>query len=189
MKMPNSDERNAVELLKKGSSKGFCVIFHLYHKQLFFISRKIIKDHSLAEDVVQDVFIKLWLNREKLDPDKSIKGFLTTCLRNHIRNTIRDQKKKILGSYELKEENHPRSQTTADDLLWREYRTILQNGIEYLPTKRQQIYRMKVYDGLTNSEISEQLKVSVNTVKAHFFQANKFMKRYLEEKTDIIFKD
>lgn len=189
MGMKQSEERNAVLLLRQGSSLGFRTIFHLYHKQLYFLSLKIVKDPVLAEDVVQDVFVKLWLYREKLNPDKSVKGLLTTITRNHIRNVIRDNKRKILGSYELHEADHPHSRSTEEDILWQEYKQILNKGIDNLPEKRQMIYRMKVHEGLSNREISARLNVSENTVKAHFYQANKFIKAYLRKKVDITIRN
>ncbi|HLR91325.1 MAG TPA: RNA polymerase sigma-70 factor [Balneolaceae bacterium] len=187
--MKHSEERNAVLLLRQGSSLGFRTIFHLYHKQLYFLSLKIVKDPVLAEDVVQDVFVKLWLYREKLNPDKSVKGLLTTITRNHIRNVIRDNKRKILGSYELHEADHPHSRFTEEDILWQEYKQILNKGIGNLPEKRQMIYRMKVHEGLSNREISARLNVSENTVKAHFYQANKFIKAFLRKEADITIRN
>lgn len=183
--MKSTAERKAVQDLRKGNSTGFTFIFHRYHKQLFYLSTMYVKDTQLAEDVVQDVFINIWLKRETLDPDKPLKVFLITCLQNHIRNVIRNRKRRILGAYQLTEENHPRTSCTSDDIQLKEYHTILDNGISQLPDKRQQIYRLKVKEGLSNAEVANHLKISVNTVKAHYFQGNKFIKSYLGKEAGI----
>lgn len=186
LQMVSPEECKAIQNLRSGKSEGFKIIFHFYHKQLFLLSKKYLKDTHLAEDVVQEVFIKVWLKRESLDPERSIKGFLITCLQNHIRNIIRNRKRKILGSYELKETHHPGTNCTQEEMQFAEYQAILKDGIAGMPEKRKEIFRLKVLEGLSNAEVAKKLGVSINTVKAHSFQGNKFMKSYLKKAADIV---
>ncbi|TVR19575.1 MAG: RNA polymerase sigma-70 factor [Balneolaceae bacterium] len=178
---------DAVRLLKAGKVEGFNVIFNLYHKQLYVQAKKYLKDSHLAEDALQDVFIKLWLKRDTLDNEKSVQSYLAVCLKNHILNMIRNQKRRILGAYELKEEYHPLTNCTEDDMQLKEYRKILNNGIEAMPEKRREIFRLKFKYGLSNEQIAKKLKISNNTVKAHFFQGNKQMKSYLKREAELGF--
>ena len=185
--MPPLNAEVAVRLLIKGEAEGFNTLFALYHKQLYRQSGKYLKDVHLAEDAVQDVFIKLWLKRDSLDPDKPIHAFLAVCLRNHVLNMIRHQKRRILGAYEIKEEHHPVTNCTEDDMQLAEYRKILKSGIDIMPEKRREIFRLKMNYGLSNEQVAKKLKVSKNTVKAHFFQGNKQIKSYLEKEADFSF--
>ena len=74
---------------------------------MYYIAKKYVKDHGLAEDAVQDIFVKVWEKREELDASKSIRGYLFAMLKNYVLNMIRHRKRKILSGYELKEEHHP----------------------------------------------------------------------------------
>ncbi|MFP4094433.1 MAG: RNA polymerase sigma factor [Cyclobacteriaceae bacterium] len=83
------DHKELVARLKGGNHAAFKSIFFMYNQSLRTFAIKELKSEELAEDAVQEVFVKLWLNRENLDPDLSLKGFLFTCLKNHILNAIR----------------------------------------------------------------------------------------------------
>jgi RNA polymerase sigma-70 factor (family 1) len=185
--MCSLSESNLIKKVRKGDKKAFRVIYDRYHKSLFLIARQFLKDRHMAEDAVQDIFIKLWLTKEGLDPEKSIKSFLFTCLKNHVLNMIRNQKRRILAAYELKECHHPISNCTEDGMQYSEYRQILKSGIDEMPEKRREIFRLKMNDGLTNDQIAQKLEISINTVKVHYQLGSKFIKSYLKDQADVSF--
>src|SRR5690625_8047161 len=86
--------------MNKGDKLAFEVIYKKYYEPLFLLGRRYWKDTQLAEDAVQDVFSKLWLNRCDIDSSKSRQGFLFTSLRNHVLKMVKINKRRILRQLE-----------------------------------------------------------------------------------------
>src|SRR5690625_699801 len=93
MKLPG--DHQLVLCLKKCDKLAFEAIYKKYYEPLFLLGRCYLKDPQLAEDAVQDVFSKLWLNRSDIDSSKSLQGFLFTSLRNHVLNMVKIKKRRI----------------------------------------------------------------------------------------------
>ena len=183
--MREYDDKGLVKLLRLGNKQAFEKIYERYHRQLYFMARKYLKDRGLAEDAVQDIFVKLWNKRDSLDPSQSVKGLLFTSLKNHVLNMIRDRKNKILSGYELGEESHPRKNHTGDDVIYTEYQHIVKRGLAELPEKKRKVFELRAFNGLSNPEIAKILLISINTVKVHYYHGSRFMRSYLEKHADI----
>lgn len=171
--------------LKKGDKTAFREIYERYHRSIYTLALRYLKDHHMAEDATQDIFIKLWITKERLDPEKSLKSFLFTCLRNHVLNMIRNQKRRILAAYQLKEIHHPVSTCTEDDIQYNEYSEILNDGLDKMPERRKEVFRLKMVTDLTNAQIAEKLQISIHTVKVHYKLGTIFIKSHLKNQADI----
>jgi RNA polymerase sigma-70 factor (family 1) len=180
-----TDDKGLISSLKEGDEYAFTSIYHKYHKQLYFIAIKYVKDPDLAEDVVQDVFIKLWSYRDNLKEDLSVKGFLITSVRNLVLNTIRNKNTQIAKHIDLLHAKEVSRNDVEDTISLMEYEGMVERGISQLSPAKQQIFRLRTLDGLDNSEISTQLGISINTVKFQFSQASKFVRKYLKQNADI----
>ncbi|MDO1448701.1 RNA polymerase sigma-70 factor [Rhodocytophaga aerolata] len=166
--------------LKNGEDQAFREIFYHFHKSMYAIALKYLRDTVQAEDAVQEVFVKLWINRHQLDENLSVKGYLFTTLKNHLLNTLRNQKIAVAKQLEIGARQLESQNTTEDDLLLKEYQMHLTNGIQKLSPQRQSIFKMRFYKGLNNQEISQKLNISINTVKFQLSQATKLLKTYLK---------
>ncbi|GAB3996979.1 RNA polymerase sigma-70 factor [Spirosoma daeguense] len=180
------DSETALSLrLKTGDEKAFEEIYFRYFTHLHSIGVKFLKSPDLADDAVQDVFLKLWDNRHTLNEAYSIKSFLSVTMKNHVLNIIRDNHAAIWeylynDSAELVGED-----STSNTYQLQEYRSILEQGLKKLPPQREKIFRLRVFNGLNNEQIAQQLAISVNTVKFQFSQATKFIKDYLSKHADL----
>lgn len=179
------DEADLVKKVKQGNQKAFRQIYDSYHRPLHILAIRLLKDHHMAEDAVQDIFIKLWLTKEKIDHPKSLKSYLFTCLKNHVLNMIRNNKHRILAAYELKEEHQPSTNCTEDGIQYREYQNIFSEGLNEMPDKRREIFRLKTQEDLSNAQIAQKLQISIHTVKVHYQLGSKNIKSYLKEKAEI----
>lgn len=179
------DEADLVKKVKKGNQKAFRQIYDRYHRPLHLLALRFLKDHHMAEDAVQDIFIKLWLSREKIDHPKFLKSFLFTCVKNHVLNMIRNNRRRILAAYELTEEHHPVTNCTEDGIQYREYQNIFSEGLNEMPDKRREIFRLKMYEGLSNAQIAQKLQISIHTVKVHYQLGSKYIKSYLKKEAEI----
>lgn len=184
-KMHLLDEADLIKKVKKGNQKAFRQIYDRYHRPLHLLALRLLKDHHLAEDAVQDIFIKFWLSKEKIDHPKSLKSFLFTCIKNHVLNMIRNNRRRILAAYELKEEHHPATNCTEDGIQYKEYQNIFSEGLNQMPVKRREIFRLKMHEGLTNAQIAQKLKISIHTVKVHYQLGSKYIKSHLKKEADI----
>lgn len=179
------DEKLLVTHLKSGDKQAFAGIYEKYHRQIYVIALRYLKDENIAQDVVQEIFIKLWNHRENLKEELSLQGFLVRSVHNLIVNTIRNRKTQILKYIELAHKTGNNGNAGDDNMLLAEYARIAEEGIKELSPARQTIFRMRSYQCLSNQEVAVQLGISVNTVKFQFSQASKFLRKYLKEKADM----
>jgi len=178
-------ESDLVRDVRSGDRLAFREVYERFHKQLYFIALRYLKHREMAEDAVQDVFINLWLKKQTLNPELSLKGFIATCLKNHVLNVIRSNKKKIANTFELTEAHHPVSNCTEDDIQMKEYTKIMHTGVNQMPDQKKRVFELKVFNGESNSDVASKLGISINTVKVHYYHARRFMKAYLKKEAGL----
>lgn len=178
-------EKEIALRLKAGDEKAFEEVFYRYYKHLYAIGIKFLKNPDLAEDAVQDIFLKLWDHRQTLNETYAIKNFLSIAMKNHVLNVVRDNHLAIWEYISCEMEERIGEDSTTEMLQLKEYGAILEKGIKELTPQREKVFRLRVFSGLNNEEVARQLSVSVNTVKVQFSQATKFIKEYLNKHADL----
>lgn len=172
--------------ISEGSEKAFREIYDRYHIQIFFIAKKYIKDSNLAEDVVQDIFVKLWEKRHRMAQIKSVKAFLFTMVRNHVFNILRDRKSEMISISEVTEKKLPVQNLTENELQYREYERVLEKGISELSDRKREVFKLRTLKGLSNSEVAEILQIHIRTVKTHYYNGSKHIRAYLKNHAGIL---
>jgi len=161
-----------------GDSTAFEIIFKKYYQNLYQFAGRFILDAQTAENVVQEMFVTLWTEREKLQIKSSLKSYLFTAVRNRSINQIRQQKirdtRKNNNAIEQDESKNP-----ENEYIDHEFQTAVHAAIRKLPNKCRQIYLMKRYDNLKYDEIAEILDISVNTVKTQLKRALALLQKHL----------
>ena len=143
-----------------------------------------------CEDIVQESFLKIWENKEFLDPEKSFSSFLYTIARNrvlnHLKHVARTEslKEKFISDYSSTPEY---AQESGDRLLEKDYLAIMHNAISRLSPRQRQIFCMSRDENMSHKEIAEQLGLSVYTVSEYMSDSLKSIKRYVSRHSDIIF--
>lgn len=181
--MPEFDDNILLAQLKSGSDQAYEIIYHRYHKRLYSFVYKYLKSRELSEDAVHDVFIKLWDNR--LSITSNMKGFLFSSAKNHVLNMIRNNKRKVLKHVQMEQQKSTSSNRTEEIILYSEYRRILLEGLQELPSGKRAVFEMKSESEMSNSEIAEKMGITENTVKSQYYQASKFIKQYLSDHAGI----
>lgn len=184
-----NDRQEKIELhqLRSGDEMAFERIYHCYHKRLYSFAFKYLKSRELAEDAVQDTYIKLWEHRQNIR--SSVKGFLFISVRNRVMNMIRNNKRMVLKHIQLEQQKSFSINKTDDVILYSEYQQILARGLKKLPDGKKEIFRMKSIHGLSNQEIATKLNITIHTVKSQYYHASKFIKEYLNEYAGIEIKE
>ncbi|GMT46415.1 MAG: DNA-directed RNA polymerase sigma-70 factor [bacterium] len=182
-----TDEKTLVKALKNGDKVAFEKIFQIYHKQLYLFCYSFLNQKEDAENLTQDVFVKLWVKRAAIDCEKSFSGFLFTMTKNlalnYIRKTIYQQ---IYVNQMLNNSLEDRCQTDKQ-ISYNEIKSRLNDLINQLPLKRKEIFLLSREHGLSQKEIAEQMGVSIHTVESQISKALKFIRKGLKGFTLLFF--
>ncbi len=150
--------------LKEGDLSAFNELFDRYAKRLYHFSMGYLKSAADAEEIVQEVFMKIWDNRIELSTRKSFDSYLFTIARNGILNTIRKSKSEQVYLSYVK--INPEKYVLLDEELnFNELEKAYHEAIEQLPPKRKEIYLLSKERSLSNAEIATKMNISVKTVE------------------------
>ena len=182
----NSSEKLLVSELKGGNEKAFRSLFDLYYQDIYGYSISILKSKEAAEENVQDVFMKVWMNRESLNLEQSFKAYIFTIARNQAFNFLN----KAANEATLKEEIFYESQKSHErgDYGIREAdcKKLRKEAMRQLPPKRKQIFKMSRKKGMSYEEISQELGISINTVRNQMSKALESMRVFFQVHDEII---
>ncbi|MEQ9439252.1 MAG: RNA polymerase sigma-70 factor [Cyclobacteriaceae bacterium] len=182
--MPSEDEK-WIKALRNSQEEGLHYLFQKYHHALYYHALAFVKSSPLAEDVVQEVFIKVWETREQIKPELSFKSYLFTISRNHIINQLKrlslDWKaKQDIAYHQVTVHNQVEDQVIYDD-----YEAIARKALAELPAKRKMVFTLYRLEGKKYDEIASLLNISKNTVRDHVVKAEKSIKEYFACQADI----
>lgn len=173
------NEYELQQQLAAGSEFAFTRLFDHYRGHIYGVAIKFLKSPVLAEEVVQDVFMKVWHNREEMATVKQLNAYLFIMARNFIFDRIKKM------SYEVIEERAlPKQESTADDTEYlvrhHQCQQLLQQVINQLPPQQRQVYQFAKVEGLSHETIAEKMHLSRHTVKKHMAMALQHIRKHLE---------
>lgn len=177
MSLPN--EKELFREIKNGNKSAFEKVFHHYYQNLCVFASKIIQDDDSAEEIVQDLFVKIWEKRHEIEIKTSLKNYLVRSVKNQCLNYIKHNKireehaKTILSEKEGVPEK--------DDFIEIDLLQKIEESINELPKKRQEIFRLSREEGLKYREIAEKLNVSIKTVETQMGLAMKTLREKLKK--------
>lgn len=157
-------KKTEVELLRDGNHKAFENVFVTYFPKVKVFIRRIIKSETEAEDLAQDIFIKLWTNRTAINTEKPLGSYLYTMARNSALNFLKH--KLVEGAFvdSLRDFN-PTTDGSDEILFAKEIQLLIEMTVCRLPVQRRRIYQMSRNEGLSNNEIAQELNISKKTVE------------------------
>ncbi len=172
--------------IQVGDKDAFSDLFKQYYESLYRIALRFVNDTQLAENVAQEIFVKIWVNRTKYKIRTNLKSFLFTAVRNQCLNELKQQKRTVSISTAdfIKEE---KMNSPEEDLIILERKKAVHKAIDKLPRQCRQIYLMKKYDDLKYTEIAEILNISINTVKTQMKRAMKSLLKQLSSILNALF--
>lgn len=180
-------ENELLMQLSNGNPIAFEKIYYSYSPKLFASLLKLVKSDSIAQEILQDVFLKVWENRKNIDPEKSFRSYLFTIAENKaydfFRRAARD--KKLYETLIAAATEHYEHIET--DFFSKEDSKIIEKAIGSLPPQRQLIFRLSKQEELSYDEISKRLGISVSTISDHIVKANKSIRIFLSNHPELLF--
>lgn len=174
--------------LQKGNEEYFELLFHTYYKPLCRFAVRYTGTVSLAEEMVQEVFLNIWKQRAEWNPQTSIRAYLYQSVRNQALDHLKHHQ--VREKYDA-EVGHELHQHEFEDEIpyWQSDRFIklVNQQIEQLPERCRQIFKLHRFDGLTYKEIAEVLQLSTNTVEVQMYRAMKTLRSRMLPYLTIIF--
>jgi len=172
------NEKELLELIAENDEGAFAKLFAHYRDRIYSIAFKLTKSTTIAEEMVQDIFLKIWLKRANLNDIQNFSAYLFIVTRNDAYKVL----KRIARNYKialLKDEYQSLADNdTADILMEKEYNQLLQNAIDRLPNQQKQVYYLMKDQGLKRDEVARQLHIQPETVKFHLAQAMKNIRTF-----------
>ena len=176
-------EREVLIEVAAGNEYAFRQLFMLHHQQLGVHMLRLTNSAELAEEVVQDVFLKIWLTRETLIGVDNFKAYLFVISKNHALNCLKKlAKERVLIKKLENEEVVPFIAEVADTDL---YYNLLDEAIDHLPPQQQKVYLLSRHGRLKYAEIAEQLELSRETVKKYLQIATVSITEYVHEHLEV----
>ncbi|WP_148476961.1 RNA polymerase sigma factor [Parabacteroides johnsonii] len=170
-----------LSLLGKGDEQAFTIIYQRYHKLLYVVAYKYLKNDCSAKDSVQQIFYRLWESRSVLIINMNLRNYLYTMLKNHLLNEIRNNYMAMEKNYELAQEKVEYEDDLLDNIEKKEIEEQLYRAINGLPEQKKQVCLYKLRGNLSNLEIANKMGISVPTVKTHYAQAVKMLREHFNK--------
>lgn len=187
MKIAQSTDSELVVRIKNGDEVAFELVFYKYKGKLYDFIRRSLSEEVDPEGIVQEIFVKIWVNRIELDPLQSFNGYIYTIARNEIYGHLRKQLNRKKYQEELLHQLTDSANTTDRQIEYQELEKIISKLIEEMPEKRREIFRESRIKGLSYREISEKLSISENTVDTQIRKALGFLKNKLRNYSSFLF--
>ena len=168
------------------TQKDFESLFNSHYSELCSYANMFLKDLDAAEEIVQDLFVKFWENRESIKIASSVRSYLFTSVRNSCLNFIKHLK--IEESYKKHNESERESGsvTVDEEFEGSELEMQIRKAIDKLPPERKKVFIMSRFEGLKYREIAEKSGISIKTVENQMGKAIKFLRHELADYTTII---
>ena len=178
--MSDSELNSLVEKLKQGDRDSFNKIFRRFYAPMIRFCIRFVADSDIAEEVVQDFFVKLWSTRDKLNINTSFESYMMRSIQNAALTYINKERSHSeinLKVYTEEGEAYDPSQELQSKNLETAYRKILAE----MPEKRRLVFQASRFDGMKYAEIAEKYGLSQKTVEAHMSAAIKQLKEGLKD--------
>jgi RNA polymerase sigma-70 factor (family 1) len=175
-------ETEIIGRIRQGDVKQFESLFRSSYVSLVRYARTMVKDQDDAEEIVQDLFYRIWQDREKIKIESSLNGYLFRAVHNRCLHFIEHNRIVVKHAEEMSFRAPESTESPSDILNYKELQARIAGILEKLPERCGKIFCMNRFEGLKYNEIAEKLSVSVKTVEANMGRALREFRKELTEK-------
>lgn len=175
-----------IDEFRRGEIACFSELVRRYQQKVYWIARRVVGTHEDADDVVQDVFVRVY---EALSDFRAESGFFTWMYRITVNVSLNALRKKRVKSFlrydEMEEELESADDRSDTHVLQKEYQSILEQAIDRLPPKQKMVFMMRYYEEIPYDEMAKMLNKSVGGLKANYFHALKKIQLYVRRESSL----
>lgn len=180
------EEQELLSLLREGSTEAFTQLYNQFSEPLYYNILSLVKDELIAEELLQDIFVRIWRKRESLQIEKNLAGYLFMVSRNRVYDFFK--------SLDREQELYRKIRTIATEeyshieeaIFSKENEDLLQKAIDTLPPKRKQAFQLCKIEGYSYKEASELMGISISTLKDHMAKSREAIREFLLNNAEII---
>jgi RNA polymerase sigma-70 factor (family 1) len=173
-------ENELLLLIAKGDCQAFATLYTSIIEEVFQYIYMYTRSRSETEEILQDVFIKVWESRSRLNEVHCIRNYLMRAAKNRLLDAVRREQIMYKALLEVKSVQCLDQHETEYTITYRDYLKMAQQAISQLPPRRKLIFRMNTESGLCYDEIADQLSITKSAVKNQLYKAIEYVRSYLE---------
>lgn len=170
-------EKELIEKLKNGDSFAFEVLFYKYRNKVKGFARNMVPAQIDLEEVVQEVFVKVWMKREMIKPDKDFQAYLFSIAKNLILDYLKSAVNRRLYFVEENFQQDMLIEEGSEITITQEAEDKLMELIDQMPERRREIFKLSRFNGMSYRQIAERLHISENTVDSQIRNALAFLRK------------
>jgi len=178
--MNNSNLESVLHRIVKGDQLAFREIFELFSPKVYGFALKLTHSEELAQEVVQEVFMKIWVSRESMSAVNYFPSYLYTVTRNHAFNMLKRLALEQRVKENIRKELSEVEEDAHESSLYRDYHHVLVHAISQLPPQQRLVYSLCHQKGLKYDEVARELNISRLTVKTHMQKALRAIKSHFK---------
>ncbi len=160
----SSSDEFLLKRLREGDSRAFTAIFSKYYRSLVLYCNSFVSDRTECEDIVMNLFVKIWGHRESFDV-KSLKSFLLSCVRHDCLDAIKHRKIKETYAASLLDSAGIKSATLDNYILYDELEKLINDALDSLDAKSVEAFKMSRWEGIKYDDIAQHMNVSRRTIE------------------------
>jgi RNA polymerase sigma-70 factor (family 1) len=179
-----NEEAVLLRKLQQGDAEAYIALYNQYYPSLYTYILHFVNVPEFAEDALQEVFVKIWEIRERINPELCFSGYLYRITRNHVFKLIKKITADEAMRLQVMQELQQQTEDADTKLVWKEYEALLHEAIRQLPPQRQKVFRLCREESKSYEEVALELGISRNTVKEHMVLAMKSIRFFFYTNTD-----
>jgi RNA polymerase sigma-70 factor (ECF subfamily) len=182
---PPHNEKELLLQLMQGDADAFSEIYEVYKDKVFAFAFTLTKSKDIAEDAVQEVFVKLWEKRAQINTELSFNAYVKTIAYRCIIDFFRSMKRDRTLQQQLQSNMEALRDSTEDALIGKELNRLYQQAVEQLTPQQKRIYALSREQQLNYQEIADEIGISRHTVRNHMAEAIRFIRAYITTHSDL----
>lgn len=183
---PFPNEQSVLIKIAAGDHQAFREVYDFYYQSIYKYALHLLKSELLAEEIIQETFLKIWINRIRLPEILNLESYLVTIARNRSLDILRQSALRYRKDQTLKNTFEFSTNETEEQIILKDTRLILSEAIAQLPPQQKQVYDLCKQQGLKYDEVAKIMNLSPLTVQSYMKIALRAIREYMDKNTDII---
>ena len=177
-------EQELLAALKAGNEEAFTILYNQYSGPMYYNVLKMVKDETFAEEIVQDIFTKIWQKRKVINIDVSFASYIYRVAQNSVIDSYRKMQRNRELLEKFKKLASSNYQHVEEEVCFKESDFLLQKAIETLPPQQKKVYQLCVVEGCTYKDTAFRMEIGHHTVKEYLSKARLTVRTFLEKNID-----